>query len=124
MPAFLLEYKLPKDLCASTEEDGFLLRVQNMADKIQAKVSEIFFGWTVSYQIHEIVHSSNMPDFYVTGWVTDNDDNYVDLALKTQAEVLAIMSNLCFEDETSECWWQRVKGKWGKGRGLMKRHSA
>jgi len=123
MPAFLLEYKLPEDLCTSTEEEEFLLRAQNMADKIQAKASEIFFGRTVSYQIREIVHSSNMPDFHVTGWVTDNDDSYADLTLKTQAEVLAIMARLCFEDETPECWWQRVKGKWGKGRGLMKRPS-
>jgi len=117
LPAFTLEYKYPEYVTDSTQEAEYLHRLKNIADQIQAKVGEVFHGWNVAYTICEIGISSNMPDIHVIGWVTDNGDEFVKEALQAQAEILKIMEQFCFNDEIVECWFQRVKGKWGKSAG-------
>lgn len=117
MPAFILEYKLPDYVDDSEKEKEFLRRLTNIANLIQANVSNIFYGWNVGYKIQEIEISSNMPDIGITAWVTDNDDVYKDEVLEAQAEIIKILEELCYDDETVDGWFQRVKGKWRKSKG-------
>src|SRR5258706_2340609 len=117
MPAFLLRYKVPEDLESSSEFEKYTNNVLKLASKIQAKASEIFFGWDVAFEVRPFSYPHNQPDFSVTGWITDNDNLYTEIVLKAQAEILALLEKEAFEDQTVECWWQRVKGKWGSGQG-------
>jgi len=121
MPEFLLRYKLPKDV----DDDwlGGQIRQQalDMALLVQAKAKEVFFGWNVVFEVRKFDHSYGMPDFYVTGWITDNKDEYVNEAITAQDEILTLMQQLVYDDQSVGCWWQRVGGKWGRRLGLMKR---
>lgn len=121
MPAFILEYKLPSYVDDSEKKKEFLRRLTNIADLIQSNVSNIFYGWRVGYKIREIEISSNMPDIGVTGWVTDNEDDYKGEAIQAQAEIVRILEEFCYEDETVDSWFQRVKGKWSESKGRMAR---
>lgn len=121
MPEFLLRYKVPSELTLDWQIEACRERALYIASQIQSKVSSIFFDWNVVYEAREFGDTDGQPDFAVTGWVTDNNDEYVDKALLAQAAVLTVMQQLTLEDESVECWWQRVKGKWGGAKGLMHR---
>lgn len=120
MPEFLLRYKVPSELTSDEEKKDVRRQALKMATEIQTKVSELFFGWNVSWEVRELGDSDGQSDFTVTGWVTDNKEKYVDMALKAQTAVLSIMEQHAFINQTVECWWQRVKGKWGGSRGRLR----
>lgn len=123
MLSFSLHYKFPKYISEFTQEEEFLRRVKNMANQVQTKISEVFKVCCVTYTLQETkLDSSNTPDFLVTACVNDNADEYTGEVLRAQAEILKILEQLSFDDEIVECWFQRVKGKWGKSAGKNPRH--
>ncbi|KKT40636.1 hypothetical protein A3K29_04460 [Candidatus Collierbacteria bacterium RIFOXYB2_FULL_46_14] len=117
MPEFLLRYKLPEDLDTATEEEVFVNRMCEMADRIQQIISSNFFGWDVSYEVREFGHTRGMPDLYVTAWVTDNSDAYATFAEKAVAEIQDLMRSYAWGNQKVGCWFQRVKGKWSEALG-------
>lgn len=121
MPEFLLRYKVPQDLDWDDQVEDVRLHAQKIADRVRAKASEIFFGWNVEYEVREFEDNEGMSDFVVTGWITDNDDKFVEITLQAQRDLLALMQSLAFEDQGVECSWQRIKGKWGRAQGMKKR---
>lgn len=120
MPELLLRYKLPGNLNHHRELQAFRDRVNSMALSLQAKAEEIF-DLNVCWEIREFNRSEGMPDFYVTGWITDNTDEKKDIVLEAQLEILALMQRLTYRGETVGCWFQRVRGKWGEATGLMEK---
>lgn len=123
MLSFSLHYKFPEYITESTQEEELLRRVKNMANQVQTKISEVFNIGGVTYTLQETrLDSSNMPNFLVTAFVNDNADEYTGEVLQAQAEILKILEQLSFDDEIVECWFQRVKGKWGKSAGKNPRH--
>lgn len=123
MPELQLRYKLPQSLNHHRELQAFRGRVHSMALSLQAKTEEIF-DLNVIWESREFNLSGGMPDFYVTGWITDNYDEKKDIVLEAQLEILAIMRRLTYRGETVGCWLQRVKGKWGEANGLMEKPPA
>lgn len=113
MPEFLLRYKIPDDAHTDFEVEEVKDQAQLMAKVVQAVVRSVFFGWKVSYEVREFSLCSEMPDIYVTGWVTKNkdvSDNLVELA---QEEVIKAMVRTAYTGQTVGCSWQMVNGKWG-----------
>ncbi len=123
MPEFLLRYKVPKEFTLDWEIESVQKQALEMAAQIQAKASETFFGWDVSCEVREFADTMGQSDFVTTGWVTDNDDAFVQVVLEAQEAILALMRELAFTDQTVECWWWRVKGKWDGAKGLKERPS-
>lgn len=119
MPEFQIRYLIPASLDEAYQVDNFRRRVESMAMQIQAKIEEIF-QLSVVWEAREFERSRGMSDFSVTAWVTDNDNAKTVTVLKAQDAVLTLMSELTFEDETVDCWFQRVKGKWGSSTGTRK----
>jgi len=126
MHELLLRYKMPENLNHHREIQVFRDRVISMAIQIQAKAEKVFSLSTnnVVWEVREFHQSRGMPDFYVTGWITDNYDEKKDDVLEAQLEILALMRRLTFRGETVACWIQRVKGKWGEANGLMEKPPA
>lgn len=118
MPEFLLRYKIPVELDTDLQIDAFKQQIRSIADEIQSEVSKIFFGWDVTYETREFGDSKGQNNLCVTGWVTDNKDEFVDKAIEAQEKVLLILQKHAFSDQKVDCWWQRVKGKWGEANGL------
>lgn len=118
-----LRYKLPQNLNHHRELQVFRDRVNSMVLSLQAKAEGIF-DLNVIWEIREFNLSGGMPDFYVTGWITDNSDEKKDIVLEAQLEILAIMRRLTYKEETVGCWLQRVEGKWGEATGLMEKPPA
>ncbi len=123
MLSFSLHYKFPEYISEFAQEEEFLRRVKNMANQVQTKISEIFKICGVTYTLQETrLDSSNMPNFLVAAFVNDDADEYTGKVLQAQSEILKILEQLSFDDEVVECWFQRVKGKWGKSAGKNPRH--
>lgn len=76
MQELLLRYKMPENLIHYHEIQAFRDRVTTMAIHIQAKAEEVFSLSTndVVWEIQEFNRTRGMPDFYITGWITDNYD--------------------------------------------------
>lgn len=111
MPEFSLRYKNPDD-----REQALA-----MAAAVHAKAEEVF-GLDVAWEVLVFADSGNQPDFQVTGWVTDNDDVKIEVVLNAQAAVLETMQQAASTEQSVECWWQRVKGKWSGAKGLLEGH--
>ena len=122
MPEFLLRYKTPEDADTDLEIEKVRLQTIEMAEEVQTLVSGLFFGMEVAFEVREFSpDTSNQPDFNITGWVTDNDDRFVELVDLTQSAVLERMQQLAYKNQSVGCWWQRVEGKWGEASGLKTR---
>ena len=89
-----------------------------MAEAVRTKAQEVFEK-KVAWEVREFADCGGQPDFAVTGWVTDNEDKLADVVLTAQAEILTVMQYSAYKDQTVECWWQRVKGKWSGAKGLI-----
>ena len=117
MPEFLLRYKMPKTVESPRDIVHFRAQVDEMAIKVQRKIGEIF-KLNVIWEAREFEHSNGMPDFYVTAWLTDNEDESYRPVNAAESEILRLKQELTYENQTVACWFMRVKGKWGHAHGL------
>jgi len=118
MPEFLLRYKLPPNLSTDRDLEMFLDQVTEMAEEVQ-RAAESVFHMSVVWEMREFGRSRGMPNFYVTGWVTDNEDFKAPTVIEAQEKILERMKELTPKDTKVGCWFQRVKGKWGEANGLL-----
>ena len=108
MPEFLLRYDGP-----DSHEQAL-----KIAAAVEQTASDLF-GMEVVWDTRPFGLSKGMPDFYVTGWITDNDDTKIEKVLEVQAAVLEAMQQHTRNNQRVECWWCRVKGKWSGATGLL-----
>jgi len=92
MPEFVLRYKRG---CAA-QADQIALAVQAEAAKA--------FGMEVVFETKVLGKNSGLSTFCVTGWVTDNEDKLQQKVVFAQAEILATMQKLAYQDQSVECW--------------------
>jgi len=119
MPEFLLRYRIPQYLDTDIEIEAVRQQALAMAMAVQEVASQVFNGWEVAYEVRPLGDHSNMADFTLTGWVTDNDDVLVGITLRAQELVLETMRQHANTSQKVECWWQRVKGKWSSSVGAL-----
>lgn len=119
MPEFLLRYRVPEDLETIPAVRDFRRRAKSIAVEVQKKAEEVL-GLSVIWEVREFGECHGMPDFYVTGWMTDNEETKKIRVVRAQRAIQALLESLAFEGETVACWFMGVKGKWGEGPGQMK----
>jgi hypothetical protein len=118
MPEFLLRYKVDPHLDLETDISAAVRHADNMAIQVATVASEIF-GMPVCWEVREFGHSQGMPNFYVTGWITDNDDVRMATVHIAQSKILEVMQSLTPQNEVAACWLIRVKAKFGQANGRI-----
>jgi len=119
VPEFLFRFKMSEDVVTEEDEEAVRLQAQRMADAVQAKIEEIFYPWTVGFEIREFGITNNMPDFYVLAQVTDRNDTLASTVATAETSIIEIMQKMTKRDQRVGCWFQRVKGVWNEVYGLL-----
>jgi hypothetical protein len=118
MIQFTLRYKMPEDLDDEQQEGRYKERMFHLARKIQVKAEKIFNNRDVAFEVRPFGDNDGQPDICVTGLVVNNSTIiYLENVLKAQAEILALMEQEIYEDQTLECSWTTNKGKSSGGTG-------
>ena len=116
-PEFSLRYKMPRAIQSTRDIAHFRAQVDEIAQKVQVMLFEIF-GQKACWEAREFEHSGDQPDFSIIVWLTDEKDTKCRPAMIAQNEIILMVQQLIYKDQTVGCRFIRVRDSLSVAHGL------